>query len=345
MTTVLPLVTVGVIVLNREWIIGEMLESLFRQNYPLDRVFLAIVDGGSTDRTLEIVRTKVGEKNLAGHEIVVTHPSIPEQRNRCVDMMRGEALVFWDSDIVLSANALEGLVTPLISGKADVAMVRGRTVFIPSVDALQEVIREFQDDTAPRPQEAIREVPTSGMGWTAISKRVLARGIRFDPELTWAEDWDFGLRARETGFKIVEVRNAQGLNINLGTKSYSDIYSDMPLAAYMRALRKKARTRALGATFRVSLTYLASYYRHHPRFIYYLGHPFALIATLYGLSMSNGYIASLFPAYLFIYLVVQVRRRGVKRGFRMTFRSFVAGMPYAYLQSYYFLKYLTRKPA
>jgi glycosyltransferase involved in cell wall biosynthesis len=344
MTTVLPLVTVGIIVLNREWIIGEMLESLFRQNYPLDRVFLAIVDGGSTDRTLEIVRTKVSETNLAGHEIVVTQPSIPEQRNRCIDMMRGEVLVFWDSDIVLSANALEALVNPLIRGEADVAMVQGRTVFMQSIGDLQEVIRKLQDDTAPRPQEAIREVPTSGMGWTAISKRVLAKGIRFDPELTWAEDWDFGLRAREAGSKIVEVRDARGLNINLGTKSYSDIYSDLPLAAYMRALRKKARTRALGATFRVSSTYLASYYRHHPRFIYYLGYPWALMATLYGLSSSNVYLASLFPAYLLFYLAVQVRRRGVKRGVRMTFRSFVAGIPYAYLQCYYFLKHLTRKP-
>ena len=313
-------------------------------NYPLERVFLAVVDGGSTDRTLEIVRTKVDEKNLAGYEIVVTQPSIPEQRNRCIDMMRGEALIFWDSDIMLSANALEGLVNLLISGKADVAMVQGRSVFIQSIDDLQEAIREFQNDTAPRPQEAIRDVPTSGMGWTAISKRVLVKGIRFDPELTWAEDWDFGLRAREIGFKIVEVRNAQGLNIHIGTKSYSDIYSDIPLTSYMRALRKKAQTRALGATFRVSSTYLVSYYRHNPRFIYYLGYPLAIIATIYGFSINNVYIASLFPAYLLIYLVVQVRKRGLKRGFRMTFRSFVAGIPYSYLQIYYFLKYLTRKP-
>lgn len=34
------MITVGVITLNREWIIGYMLDSLFSQSYPIEKIYL-----------------------------------------------------------------------------------------------------------------------------------------------------------------------------------------------------------------------------------------------------------------------------------------------------------------
>jgi glycosyltransferase involved in cell wall biosynthesis len=41
---------------NDEKIIGDALESIFAQDYPPDKLEVLIADGGSTDRTPEIIR-------------------------------------------------------------------------------------------------------------------------------------------------------------------------------------------------------------------------------------------------------------------------------------------------
>jgi len=61
----LPLITVGVITLNREWIIGYMLDSLFSQSYPMEKIHLVVVDGESTDRTVDLTRNKLKNSNFS----------------------------------------------------------------------------------------------------------------------------------------------------------------------------------------------------------------------------------------------------------------------------------------
>lgn len=52
----LPVVSFVVATLNEQQRIGECLSSLLEQDYPADRIQIAIVDGGSTDRTRELVQ-------------------------------------------------------------------------------------------------------------------------------------------------------------------------------------------------------------------------------------------------------------------------------------------------
>jgi glycosyltransferase involved in cell wall biosynthesis len=52
MQPISPLVTVDIVVLNREWVIDKMLTSLQRQTYPHDRIFVIVVDGESKDKTV-----------------------------------------------------------------------------------------------------------------------------------------------------------------------------------------------------------------------------------------------------------------------------------------------------
>jgi glycosyltransferase involved in cell wall biosynthesis len=54
-----PLIAVGIVVLNREWIIGKGLKSFLLQTYPHERIFVLIVDGESRDRAVEIARMRV----------------------------------------------------------------------------------------------------------------------------------------------------------------------------------------------------------------------------------------------------------------------------------------------
>ena len=51
----LPLVTVVIPTMNEASFVGTALESLRAQTYPADRLEIIVVDGGSTDRTLEVL--------------------------------------------------------------------------------------------------------------------------------------------------------------------------------------------------------------------------------------------------------------------------------------------------
>jgi cellulose synthase/poly-beta-1,6-N-acetylglucosamine synthase-like glycosyltransferase len=73
-----PLVTVGIVVLNREWIISKTLDSILHQTYPHNRIFVFIADGGSKDRTVETAREILQKSDFAGYDIISKESSIPE---------------------------------------------------------------------------------------------------------------------------------------------------------------------------------------------------------------------------------------------------------------------------
>ena len=75
-----PLITVAIVVRNREWIIAKMLNSLFSQTYSHDKIYVLIVDGNSSDKTVEIARTILEKADFKGYDIIVKECNIPEGR-------------------------------------------------------------------------------------------------------------------------------------------------------------------------------------------------------------------------------------------------------------------------
>lgn len=115
-----PEVTVGIVVLNREWIIGEAIRSLLTQDYPSDKVHVIIVDGGSTDNTVEICTKMLEGSSVASFGIIVKPSTIPEARNICISKMKGSYLFFWDSDVIMGSRALSELVDAAERVHADI---------------------------------------------------------------------------------------------------------------------------------------------------------------------------------------------------------------------------------
>ncbi len=317
-----------------------MLDSLFSQSYPMEKIFLVVVDGGSTDGTVDLIRNKVENSNLFGYQIITEKSSIPEARNSCIDMLKGELLLFWDSDVIINKKGIEQLVKVIIDGKADIATAIGSSIFLNSLDEIKPAIEKFRNEMDNITVEGIEQIPGTGMGHTAISIKVIESGIRFDPDLTWGEDYDFGFKALKKRFNIVDVKKAYGLDINIMKMHYSDIYLDMPLRLFFKALPRKARDRIIEPIAEINLTYIFSHYRKYKRFIFYLAYPVIMVISLYGFLTNNLFYLMCFPISLSFYLIWQVNRRGLNRGLKMTFRSIIAGIPYAYLQLYYLLKYL-----
>ena len=94
--------------------VGAFLDSLRAQTRPPDEV--VIVDGGSTDGTLEILRAEDG--------ITVLHEpgaNISRGRNRAIAHARHDVIACTDADCVLHPEWLARLLAPIEAG-ADVAM-------------------------------------------------------------------------------------------------------------------------------------------------------------------------------------------------------------------------------
>jgi cellulose synthase/poly-beta-1,6-N-acetylglucosamine synthase-like glycosyltransferase len=99
-TDSLPSVCFCLVSYNDEKVIGDALASIFSQDYPPVKLNVCIADGGSTDRTLEIIRqTKA---------TVISRPDLKEQPH-----LRGDlAMSCIPSDILISFSADNRLLEP-----------------------------------------------------------------------------------------------------------------------------------------------------------------------------------------------------------------------------------------
>lgn len=100
-----PFISVVVPVLNRANMIGSLLDSLLRQDYPKERYEIIVVDNGSSDGTPHVVErypVRLLEETRRCSAYVA--------RNRGIEASRGTLIAFTDSDCVAASNWLRALV-------------------------------------------------------------------------------------------------------------------------------------------------------------------------------------------------------------------------------------------
>lgn len=327
------LLTVGIVVWNRAWVIPKMLESLSSQTYPHNKIYVVVVDNRSTDGTIDRVRQFFqGRTDFCGYKIISEKCNIPEGRNLAAKNMFGDYLLFWDSDVVLEPTALQRLFNNLKENNADIAMAgSSRDIFFNSEKEFSENTPIF--DTKP---DNVNISSGIGMGQTLIARRVFD-AVMFDEELNISEDDDFALRAKENGFKTIVNSGISALDLNIGKIGQSDVHIDMPLHDAMSKMRKKAKARAFGCSSNPTFKDVL-YIVHHKRYAYYLGYIPALLALILGVLLQNVVLLVIFPLYLSYYAVVQIKRRGLHKGLIAVERSFLVGIPTTLWLVYYLIK-------
>jgi len=164
----LPLITVGVATYNRAAVLRQMLACLVRQDYPIDRLELLVIDNNSADNTRESVaefevkldaetrsatatsRPKTGAAQTpATHAVRYIHEAqqgLGHARNRAIAEAHGDIIVLPDDDILMEPDWLRTLCAPLVSewrkGPQTIGCVAGEVLPI-FPDGLPEWIREW----------------------------------------------------------------------------------------------------------------------------------------------------------------------------------------------------------
>ena len=333
-----PLVTVGIVALNRAWIIGKVLLSIQSQTYSHDSLFILFVDGASRDGTADLAKQKLSESDFEGYEVIVQKCSIPEGRNICLERMHGDLLLFWDSDVIMEPDAVSKLVNALQTENADLVTSAVRHVTVSSTDEIDGKLQEVINLERKTP---CVEIKTATMGHTLLSKR-LTSNVSFDVDLTTQEDLDFCLRAKEKGFELMLCRNVIVLDVNMFNVAYSDIYIDMPLKDALIGIRKKSRAQVYAYDFSSGWRTTVNFFSQYKRYLFYIVYIPTIALTIYGLLTRNTYLILVFPVYALIYISLQIKRRGITRGLKAFVRSLIVGVPDAFWVIYYLIEYFSK---
>ncbi len=188
-------ISVVINVYNEEENIADCLDSLLNQTY--DRFELVIVDDGSTDRTMEIV--KKYENKLNVQKTSTPHLGIKKARIKGVNKAGGKYIVIIDADEILEPSFLKNILKPFKDKKVGAVGGILRSVgggwVTKAYGTLQEMFYELRKDSE-------NEVDWIQGGCSAYRREALEEvgGLAEDKV---SADKDISWKMKDAGWKVV----------------------------------------------------------------------------------------------------------------------------------------------
>ena len=182
-----PLVSIVTITMNAAATLARTIESVHAQGFPaLEHI---LVDGGSGDGTLEIIRTQARPQD---YWISEKDKGISDAFNKGVALSRGQYILILNADDWLSPDQIAVSVAALEVSGAD--FVFGDLVFYQGSTPLFR----YQGDPA-YAQMIHKRWPSVGHPTLLASRRCFERAGLFDLHYRNAMDYDWLLRVHESG--------------------------------------------------------------------------------------------------------------------------------------------------
>jgi glycosyltransferase involved in cell wall biosynthesis len=190
-----PLVSVITPTLNQAAFIERTLASVQAQVYP--RIEHIVMDGGSTDGTLEIVRREADAGRLT--YVSEGDRGMYDAVNKGLALARGDVLCYLNSDDAWFPWAVETVVATFL-GHPDADIVFGDGIKVTD-DPTQQRLRLFG------PFDRLSLATYESLCQPAVfwHRRLYDRLGGFDPTMRFAADLDYWLRAAAAGAPIVHV--------------------------------------------------------------------------------------------------------------------------------------------
>lgn len=200
-----PNVAIVIPTLNEEDFIQECLNSVFSQTYPLEKMDIMVIDGGSFDKTIEIV-----EEILSTHSNVrLLHNPKKIQSiafNIGVSLSNAPIVVRLDAHAKYDAHYVELCVKHIVGNK-DYGNVGGKWSIYPSqntliahANALLNQSRFGIGGASYRIGNKAKEVDTVPFG--AFPRKVLNVVGTMSEQLVRGEDNEYNYRIQKKGYKI-----------------------------------------------------------------------------------------------------------------------------------------------
>ena len=229
-----PLVSIALVTYNDERFLPEYLERLDATTYEPRE--LIVIDNGSTDTTLELLRARGNRLNL-----IENAPSVGfgAACNQAAELAKGEFLVFMNADVWVTPEWLAQLVNRMLE-HADAGIVS--PVTFPVYKG---------GEPAEQPYRDVAAVPGCSM---MVRRSAWDELGGFEPHffLTW-EDTELCWRARLAGWRVLEDLEAHVWHLGRGSwrrwaaeELHNGLYSHLKLMRWRRAVpflgRSAART-------------------------------------------------------------------------------------------------------
>ena len=211
----LPLISIITPCLNRAALISEAIESVRNQEYPY--IEHIVVDGGSTDGTLDVLRRYP-------HLQLISEPdqSMYEALNKGIRSARGEIIGHLNSDDLYPPNIFSCIVNELVASP-DLDAIAGAAIIAEmKPDEEKVMIKEYPPVEK---GDLIRRTATSTPIFNAwfFRRRVFDKAGFFNPQYRIAGDSEFMLRLGLAGIHYEAIhKTVYQYRLHAGSKTISN---------------------------------------------------------------------------------------------------------------------------
>ena len=189
----MSLVSILVPVYNVEKYIDKCLKSLLQQTYP--EIEIILINDGSTDSSLEICHS-YAQKYDNIHVYSYENKGISTTRNRALDKMNGDYLMFVDSDDFLNKHAVSKMMERMHQTQSDIVMCGFVMDYFKVIPLYRFVARNRVYEPIETLHNMILNKGINNYPWAKLYARSTFKDVRF-PENT------YGFEDTRTIFKAI----------------------------------------------------------------------------------------------------------------------------------------------
>ncbi|MEX2028062.1 MAG: glycosyltransferase [Candidatus Curtissbacteria bacterium] len=177
-----PQVSIIIPIFNEESSIGECLKSLEDQSLPHETI---VVDDGSSDRSLEIV------KNFGVKILKQKHRGPGTARNLGAKVAGGEILVFVDADMTFEKDFVKELVNPILKG--DTIGTFSKNEMVRNQDNVWSICWNINKNL-PKGRMIAQNHPSHANVFRAIAKSEFEKVGGFEASGQYTDDWSLSAK-------------------------------------------------------------------------------------------------------------------------------------------------------
>ena len=198
----IPFVSVIIPTLNRKELLYNCLKSLYRLNYPISNFEVVVVDGGSTDGTIQMLRSEFPNVRF----VVEKRKGRSVARNTGWKNAKGQIVAYTDDDCVVDENWLRILVSGF--AMQEIGAVGGPLFLLNQPQSIRNIFKgtPMGDFDLGDKKLFAKELITANL---AVRCEVFDKN-RFDETLLYdLEDIDFCRSLIATGYNPIYLPNAK----------------------------------------------------------------------------------------------------------------------------------------